>query len=246
MKKKLHDALWNQIEEQKRRIKQLISKFYPDGIRAEFMKAPQIGKMMMESTAAQRFSEDKQTQSKCFKMIDDAEKKGATSIDIDFFCSTSIFQNLICADADACIMFKAAPEDVPVYMKQGFVKEGIVPRFLIDSKAKEAFLVLEDCNTRDRAADFMDRDSSFICLSEFYAIIAGDNDKTDDALCFMVSFSQTDGKCTVEKVDSYNMTLLDQLLSSNRSHDEPSTEIELDPQTESVTVTPEEKTSIEK
>lgn len=88
----------------------------------------------------------------------------------------------------------------------------------------------------------MDRDSSFICLSEFYAIIAGDNDKTDDALCFMVSFSQTDGKCTVEKVDSYNITLLDQLFP-NRTHDEPSTEIEPDPQTESVTVTPEEKVS---
>lgn len=244
MKKNLHDALLNQIEEQRWEIKQIVSKFYPDGVRAEFIKAPQIGKMMMESTAAQRFSEDKQTQAKCFKMIEDAEKEGAASIDIDFFCDTSIFQNFICDDADVCIMFKAAPEDAPVYMKQEFVEEGIVPRFLIDSNEKEAFLVLEDCNTRERGTDFMDRDSSFICLSEFYAIIAGDNDKTDDALCFMVSFSQTDGKCAIEKVDIYNMTLLDQLFPFNRTHDEPSTEIEPDPQTESVTVTPEEKVSI--
>lgn len=60
----------------------------------------------------------------------------------------------------------------------------------------------------------------------------------------MVCFSQIDGKCAVEKVDSYNMTLLDQLLSPNRTHDEPSSEIEPDPQTESVTVTPEKKASI--
>lgn len=234
MKKKLHDALWNQIENQRWEIKQILSKFYPDGVHAEFMKAPQIGKMMMESTAAQRFSKDKQTQAKCFKMIEDAKKEEATSIDIDFFGTSSIFQNLFCVDVDACIVFKAAPEDVPVYMKQGFVEEGIVPRFLIDGIEKEAFLVLEDCNTRERGTDFMDKASSFICLSEFYAIIAGDNDKTDDALCFMVSFSQTDGECTIEKVDSYNMTLLDQLFSPNRSHDEPSAEIEPDSQTESV------------
>lgn len=205
---KLQDLVRKEIEEQGWRIKQIISKFYPDGVRAEFMKATQIGKIMMDSTVAQHFSEDKQAQLECFKMIEDADKKGSTSIDIDFFCNTSIFQNLLCDDPDACIMFKAAPEDIPVYVQQGFVEEGITPRFLIDSKEKEAILVLEDCNSRDTGINFMSRDSSFIHLSEFHAVISGYD---------------------------HNVSLVEQMFPPSDSHDEPSASI--DSQTESVIVT---------
>lgn len=234
---KLQDLVRKEIEEQGRRIKQIISKFYPDGVRAEFMKATHIGKIMMDSTVTQHFSEDKQAQLECFKMIEDAEKKGSTSIDIDFFCNTSIFQNLLCDDPNACIRVKAAPEDIPVYVQQGFVEEGITPRFLIDSKKKEAILVLEDCNSRDTGIDFMSRDSSFIHLSEFHAIISGYDHNSDDKLCFMVSFSQSDGRCAIEKICDYNVRLVEQLFPTIYIDDESSAGI--DSQTESVIVTSE-------
>lgn len=234
---KLQDSMWKEIEDQEWRIKQIISKFYPDGVRVEFIKATQIGKIMMDSTVTQHFSEDKQAQLECFKMIEDAEKKGSTSIDIDFFCNTSIYQNLLCDDPDACIMFKVAPEDIPVYVQQGFVEEGITPRFLIDSKEKEAILVLEDCNSRDTGIDFMSRDSSFIHLSEFHAIISGYDHNSDDKLCFMVSFSQSDGRCAIEKICDHNASLIEQLFPTIDSDDESSAGI--DSQTESVIITSE-------
>lgn len=237
------DLLWKQIEDHEWRIKQIISKFYPDGVRVDFMKATHIGKIMIDSTVTQHFSEDKQAQLECFKMIEDAEKKGSTSIDIDFFCNTSIFQNLLCDDPDACLMFKTAPEGIPVYVQQGFVLEGITPRFLIDSKEKEAILVLEDCNSRDTDIDFMSRDSSFIHLSEFHAIISGydDNDTSDynttGKLCSMVSYSQSDGRCAIEKIYDHNVSLIEQLFPTIDSVDESSAGI--DSQTESVIVTSE-------
>lgn len=235
---KANDWLWNLIKVQKLRLKDLISKFYPDMERVELGEAPQVGKVIMDSPMCRRFSEDEQALLKCLKITEDARKKGSPSIEIDFFCTSLTFQDFFCVDYDACIIFKTAPEDIPIYVKEGFDEESIVLKFLIDGEEKEAFLVLEDFDTRDKDNDFMGSNSSFIRLPEFHAIISGYefNDTCDynaGNLCFMVSFSQAEGRCIVEKIYDHNICLLDQLfplIEPSKDNGEPASDSNSQPE----------------
>lgn len=241
---KLALRLVEEADDQRWRLGNVVSKFYPDGTPAEFTETPRIGEVLKDTPGLRRLSEDKQASNMFNQSAEDVTKKDSTSFELDYYCNLFRFQGDTYEQWTSCIMFKAEQNDAPIYVQDGFIDDdGAFPLFFVDGEEKEAFLILEHLKCEDGTYD-----SFSMRLSELHAIIAGGVAVEKDDIIyadFMVSFSQADSRYIVERIFGYNKDLIGQLFPSDETDDDKSV-TDVGSQVEVVNATPSDNVSLGK
>jgi hypothetical protein len=214
MGKKKHDLcdlMWKQIDLERFRLDDLISKFYPDGALVEFAEVPQVVKTLLDSPELMKFSKETGSKTQCKNIAEDVEFLDTLCIDFDLSRKLIHFQNALDWDFKACIVMKTSPDAAPISMFVDWeLWEGIMMRFLVDCSRKEAFIVLgddakqESDSIYDKMRELSDY-NSFVKLWEFHALVVRCSSNADDPEYFMISFSKEDERYLIEKIYSSNV-----------------------------------------